>query len=353
MDDMAETVATCGSTHVMHHQGATDHLLITFNDAGSAKRFDGSTYWAKKYAEKNNVSTLGVITDGARWFPPDEMMDVRDQVAPILSRYRNIVCYGFSMGAYGALKFSRAFGATHVISVAPQFSIDPKVMGSLDKRFLRSFNNTGGHKIEEGDVHGRCWIVFDEHFEEDRINASLIRSVSPDVHFIKTPYLMHNVMFALSSSATANGLIAAILHDDAPSARTIVRAGRRSSPIYHYTIALTATQNHPRAVVKALRHPEAKDRLGGGLPYYHVLCRALIRAGLTEEAYSTAAALFERTSHAFTNYHRRIVGEFLSAGLVSQAQQVFAFSKAPADNRFRALVKGQLDQAAARRKAAG
>lgn len=92
--------------------------------------------WGQEPIDKLGISTLGVVCKGNLWYPSEGMKDACAAAAVVANRFTTCVLYGFSMGAYGALKYSRAIGATQVIALSPQWSIDPADVYSHDQRLL-------------------------------------------------------------------------------------------------------------------------------------------------------------------------------------------------------------------------
>src|SRR5688572_6009533 len=78
------------------HPGSTDFLLVSFNPFGF--KADYGAVWAKKLIERNNISSLSILSKRSNWFPKKDIDAVANQSRVLLNYFQDrILLYGFSM----------------------------------------------------------------------------------------------------------------------------------------------------------------------------------------------------------------------------------------------------------------
>lgn len=216
---------------VILHQGTSDFLLVTF--ATKNEVADGRTFWAQEIARRCNITTIGVMPKGPNWYPAADMARAIAAIATRLSPYSRIVVYGQSMGAYAAIKYSRALGATHVLAFSPQCSIDPADVGAFDRRFSSSFQKDlhRGMAIQPDDVGGDVYVFYDPYDREDGLNVEQIVRTAPTVREIRVPWTAHFPIVLFRGTQAATGLIQACLDDDEPAIRRAAAERRRAASV--------------------------------------------------------------------------------------------------------------------------
>jgi hypothetical protein len=146
--------------------------------------------WGTKYLEKRGISYVAFQALGSHWWQTPEMDEAVKVIRPTLSRYSRITTYGGSMGAHGALAFSKTLGAQRVIASAPQFSMDPEVVPwetrwKGEGRSFRVKNTLDGVSESAEKV-----IIFDPEFALDVRHAELFAQ-APNTHLVLAPGASH------------------------------------------------------------------------------------------------------------------------------------------------------------------
>ncbi|MBB3385980.1 MULTISPECIES: hypothetical protein [unclassified Rhizobium] len=126
---------------------------------------------------KLGVAALGITAKSNNWFP-SSVRALAELSRRFTDRFPIRMAYGFSMGGYGALKHSRAFGATHVLALSPQYSIDPE---DGDGRYANAFKREEGYRsaILREDVSGQITLVVDLNFDPDLDAVRRIVAIAP------------------------------------------------------------------------------------------------------------------------------------------------------------------------------
>lgn len=183
---------------VIYQEGQTDYVLITFNHMGKLGR---RAFWGQDVAEKLGISCIGIVPKKPHWYPYSSIQTMLPLLLEKLTPYKERITYGFSMGAYAALKYSNALNATNVLAFSPQYSIDPKIVGDFDERYSEHFVDKyhSGMGIYNGDCIDNAMIFVDDDFSIDMKYASFIKKNSnSDVIFIKG--VGHQTINAVSNS---------------------------------------------------------------------------------------------------------------------------------------------------------
>lgn len=121
-----------------------------------------SQYWAQVPIEKLGIPTVGIVAKKAHWYPQTTMLECLPLIAERLRPYERRVGYGFSMGAYGLVRYGQAVGLTDLLAFSPQLSIDPRLVGSVDQRYVQYFDKTMNRGERAASISGiRTALVYD------------------------------------------------------------------------------------------------------------------------------------------------------------------------------------------------
>lgn len=180
-----------------HSVGQTLYTLVTFSNFG----FDASreTFWGEQACAAEKIDAFGVVAKASNWFPEASLTQVAAIIKDLSSQ--TLVGYGHSQGAYAALKYSRLIGLNAVIACAPQFSIDPSIVGNFDTRFTAFFDQelNALMDITTVDLSGRLVLVYDPKDERDCFHINKIKSLatSSTVSDLPVRFLGHDLMEVL------------------------------------------------------------------------------------------------------------------------------------------------------------
>ncbi len=209
-----------------------DTVFVSFNAIGFI--WDGDHYWGEKLFAPMPYTVLGFVTPEPNWYPPEDMKGaIAAAIAAVAGR--RVITYGWSQGGYGALKFSKALGATTSLAFSPLWSINPAEVGPNDPRTTQYYQAAlkTGHKIEAHELCPRNLVFYDPHEPYDRWNAGKI-SEYPATETVIMPFGGHETLRTLIDSKTIGQIVRRGASPDIAAAelRGIIRSGRRSSPAY-------------------------------------------------------------------------------------------------------------------------
>jgi len=210
---------------VIHQPGASAHSLVTFSDL--TYRPDGTAFWGEEVATKLGLDTVGVVARRENWFPRASMAAAAAAIRQALKP--RAVTYGYSMGAYGALKHAALLGACSTIAVAPQASIAPSDV-PWDQRFHR-LHRPPLHRdmqVRAADLAPFTAVIADPYDTIDWRNARLAADAGA-THLLRAPLSGHAAIWLLAGTETLEAMLAAALAGDAAAMRAVLRERRAQS----------------------------------------------------------------------------------------------------------------------------
>ena len=227
-------------------EGSPEALLVTFSHVGHGDA-DG-TFFGRNLVRASGMSALGIVDRRDRWFPHAAMAELLTVVVERTATFRHVILFGSSMGAYGALRYSRALHATSVIAWAPQWSIAPHDLGDADYRYRRYFDSAchADMAVRSEDIDGQAFIFFDPHEPSDRFHALRLAELAPaHVFHIQMPMLGHEVGHAFASTASMLQLFSACREGNCSLIQTLARTVRRRAPRRALGISLALLDRRP------------------------------------------------------------------------------------------------------------
>ncbi|BAT18580.1 hypothetical protein [Asaia bogorensis] len=220
-----------GDDLVVHEiEGDSQYAVVTFGAADQCHRATDE-FFAERPLRIGNIRSIGITTKKVLWFISPEVEQVISLVNDRLSDVENRIIFGYSMGAYPALKWSRRLNAKTVFSMAPKYSLDPDLC-DLDPDYIDRYfkDELRGMFIGSEDVGGRIFIVHDPDHRHDTYHVGLIaeKLTAHDVTLIPSFYSEHFIPRAFTGrhkflrlmDALANGTRETVCHTFAKERRT-------------------------------------------------------------------------------------------------------------------------------------
>jgi hypothetical protein len=255
---------------VMWSPGSSDFVLLTFGDLVNLAR--DQRFFADVPVKKSEIATIGVMAKRANWYPSDSVHKASGVILDKVSGYETRVTYGGSMGGYAAVKFSRLLGASHVISLCPQWSIDPAECQGTGPGWDYFIPTMSGMGIRPGDVAGEVFVFSDAFEKLDMFHCQMIIENYPGTHFINVPHVEHGVTMVFAGTVNLLELIDACRACDITALRRISRRTRKSHWIWQRWMLSYAIRKLPRVGIHFLSHPDRRDLLRENWRYFpHIL----------------------------------------------------------------------------------
>lgn len=242
---MAEKIYDSSGLYAVFRPGNSSYLLITFGYNGMTA--DGSYYWGQSFSEKMNLSVLGFVAKTSNWYPKEAMNKAIASCYSCIKPFSKRITYGGSMGGYAALKYSQALGANASISIAPQFSIEPNIVGDFEKKYTE-FYVKKIHRymsIRKSDMALTSIVLFDPNHHADSNHANLIKKAAKRVNLIEMPLTGHATAQVLANTRHVYSIIEAAVNDDIDLVRKMSSEARRTSSLRIAALANAALERHP------------------------------------------------------------------------------------------------------------
>jgi hypothetical protein len=240
------TLIDTGEVLATHIAGAGETLIVAMAPGAE------TLAWGGAFLAGLPSAAITISNPGYNWYPHAAMQAVLAAMRPILARHPRVIAYGYSMGAYGVLKYGAAMGAAVGIALSPQYSIEPALVGRFDPRRAREFYRPGLHDgmaIRAADVPKRAILFRDPNDACDAAHAALIAAQAP-VDIVGCPGIAHQSIDFLIECGLLRRFINDLAADPAlPAARlrAAIRAARCDSGEYLQALAARQRQRGHRA----------------------------------------------------------------------------------------------------------
>ncbi|MFW1840101.1 hypothetical protein ACG9XS_16350 [Acinetobacter gyllenbergii] len=236
---------------VIFLKGSSDTLVISFGDLIS--RAKGMSINAEKSLIKYQYNVIGIMPKQKSWFPKSSMLQMQQQIQPILQQFKGIVGYGGSMGGYAAIKYSNLLNMQKIVAFVPQFSIDPDVVE--DRRYAEFFDASIHQDMQiqadEVDSSREYIIVYDPYYAEDKEHFLKIQPLLPNMHVIHLPFTGHEALSVLASSQLLNDFVVKPFEITYFYQR--VREVKKQSKFYYRHVLDALLPRHHQALLKILQ----------------------------------------------------------------------------------------------------
>ena len=217
----------------VHAETHSDTIIVTFNELTTTA--NGNSFWGDRLLAGLDVTGIGFVSTTPNWYPREDMLRAIDAARSLISG-RRVVTYGYSQGAYGALKYGAHLSASAAVAFSPQWSINPIDVGKFDSRFSKFYEPglANGERIEAEDLCERNYVVVDRWNRVDAANIEKLIALG-SVVVIPCPFADHGTLAIITDAHLGNDLVRLMVDDRAlrPQAlRTLVRRGRTKSLTY-------------------------------------------------------------------------------------------------------------------------
>jgi hypothetical protein len=258
-NSFTEVVYDDDELRVIWHPGQTDFVLITFGDLITPA--EGHRYFADKPAHKGHIAALGIVAKSPNWYPAGNVLNAYQAIWSLIRDYAVRVAYGGSMGGYAAIKFSRLFGATQVIALCPQWSLDPAECEGQNPGWQGHLRpDMTGMGIRAADIQGDVFLFVDRLSRLDMFHCGRILEACPGAEIVNVPCVGHNVTSVFAGTDNLQTLIAACRARDLPALRRFSRRTRRTYPLWRKKLVETAIARFPKASYGRLMADGYRDR---------------------------------------------------------------------------------------------
>ncbi len=220
----------------------SDTIFITFGHFHT--KIDNARFWGDEFLERCGYASIGFVSASSDWYPEDYMPDALAAARACIARSgcSRVVCYGLSMGAYGALRYAAALNADIAIAFNPQSSINPAF--APHQAHLQNHRRSvcrDEQVILPEHLAKENFIIFDPQLTSDCRCANIIKDLG-NVRLIPFQFTHHYSMISAVECAIMHAIISSILMgraDVARDLRKLFRNHRKKSATFWLQLALT------------------------------------------------------------------------------------------------------------------
>jgi tetratricopeptide (TPR) repeat protein len=222
-----------------YSSGNADVLVFTFGEYNN-NNLEGLGF-AGKFLFDNGLDVISIKSRNNNWYQdllPNALNNLEAFLGTLDTKYTSRSGYGSSMGAYGAIAFSRVLKLDRVFAISPQVSINVP----WDKRWGADGSRIGQvRSIDAASIGPDCrYVVLYDPFDIDRKHADLLKAaISPDRYTpIQLPHAGHPGGYILNAVGGLKEVsLAALKGNEIPTWRDSYRANRNAYPAYYLNLA--------------------------------------------------------------------------------------------------------------------
>lgn len=244
------------------HRGSSSYLLITFSSAG---HIDQASQWflMRDVVQRNDITCIGITSSSKNFFISPEIFEIEKQTRQLRSRYSEVVILGVSMGAYAAIKYSKLFGATRVISFSPQYSLDADEL-ELDEEqrvhlrggmLLHRIVRREEHKTmapKPHDIQGSIVIIYDTKEIIDEFAAAMFAKALPSIRTIGLRHIGHIAVDMYEQDVSFLRLLRLVREDDGNELEKFLVEKLKRNVRYIVSVLNEAARRKPHMALRAL-----------------------------------------------------------------------------------------------------
>jgi len=222
-----------------------DTLIVSFDSYTDKFSLDRPGF-GENFFIKNNIDCIHIIPKNNSWYQYEEMSHIMEKICGVIQEYDQIFTYGASMGGYAAIRYGRTLNAT-AIAIAPQYSVDPKVMPE-ERRWHEAVSLTYSQECRKPIEPLKGTIIFYDPF--NTFDRQHVKRITQDTSVIEAaiPYSGHMAGVYLAEVGMLAKGILEILNGsfDAGSFSRLARKRRRESAKYYEVLSNLARCRHPK-----------------------------------------------------------------------------------------------------------
>lgn len=242
-------------------------VVVTFPDLIHDTEKD-ALGWGEGFLRKRGQPMVCVGIRQPNWYQDESFFEAMLALRSFIGPETELICYGSSMGAYGAILSANALVATRVVAFCPQYSIDQSA-APFERRFRTESQRIGPFRWETPDEFSSAvqyLVIFDPTHRLDSMQRRLFPS-APNWRDLPVPGSGHGPLSALLEMGLSNELFDVIVgRISIKDMRNIIRLSRlrsagyvrrmgnklaeRQRPSAQIFIGLAAESGHKRLVRK-------------------------------------------------------------------------------------------------------
>ena len=281
---MTPTVLYRTADLLVRHVPAADNTrhAVTFDCYHDDRTLDRLGF-GEEYFARHGIPATHLLSRDNDWFQYPDLPAALEAMRAAASDAGRVLAYGSSMGAYAAVRFADAVGATAALALSPQYSVDP-AKAPFERRWGQDQRRLRFLPALDGPIrsHVRPVIAYDPS-STDRLHADLIARDTP-VQRLRLPFAGHPVGSFLHDAGLLHRLVMETLDGtlDAAGFERDTRAARRGSAQFYGILAARQPSSRHKCAVGLAQRAVTLDPARPGS--HHALALCLSAAGRHAEA---------------------------------------------------------------------
>lgn len=245
---------------VSNHAGG-DAVFVTFQSA-AATGLDREGF-GEGFFKKRGIPAICVLPHLPSWYQYDGILEALNLIRKEAAQYRRVIAYGISMGGYAAINFADLIGATEVIAICPQYTVNPSVV-PWETRFPRGQARIKHYIYDQ--PQNRNWegkdvcVIYDPVDSLDSRHVDLLKECVPAT-FVRLPHSTHPCTQVLSTASLKAFILSCLergVLNSIPLLHASFKSDRKKSWYYWLYLARNYGLSSPK---KALRFVEYADTI--------------------------------------------------------------------------------------------
>ena len=257
-----------GPENALYFEPRSKRLVVTFDNHHMARLEEPRWPWGHEFlAGKLGCSVLGVIATKRNWFRWDFVHDSFDILRDtgFFDQFDEVLFYGASMGGFAALSYSQCCKDARVLAIAPQSTLDPKILPDDNRWGWRKKLDWAGRY---GDAKGTTKtakdvvVVYDPYFEPDRVQVDRLQG--DNIRKLRMPFFGHQLPNAFVNMGIIKPFLTEMLDGSLTNQRfyELLRA-RRDLPRYQHDMVSEAEgRGHLKLAIQACEYTLKKRDAG-------------------------------------------------------------------------------------------
>ncbi|UWR42113.1 glycosyltransferase family 2 protein [Phaeobacter inhibens] len=236
-------------------------LVVTFDNIHVVQQKEGQRWpWGYKLLSQTlGCSVLGVIGSKRNWFRSPFVHDSFDHLrdSGFFDQFDEVLFYGASMGAYGALTYSQCAPGAKVFAIAPQTTLDRRLLPDDDRwgwTARLDWDDRYADAAETTHLADDMVVLYDPYFEPDVQQVDRLKG--DNIRKLRMPFFGHQLPQALVNMGILKPILSEIFEGRLTAQRfyQLLRA-RRDLPRFQHDLLMKAEEkNHPKLAIQVCEY---------------------------------------------------------------------------------------------------
>jgi len=246
-----------GDENALYFEPFGRRLVVTFDNISGIKNSDDQRWpWGYKFLSQTlGCSVLGVMCRSRNWFRDRFVHDGFDRLRDtgFFDQFDDVLFYGASQGGFGALTYSRSAPGARVLAIAPQTTLDRRILPDEDRWGWTSRLDWDDRYADAADAVGSAKeviVLSDPYFAPDAAHVS--RLTGDNIRKLRMPFFGHQLPNALVTMEILKPLMLDMFEGQLTDQRfyELFRA-RRDLPRYQHDLLMQAeARNHVKLAIQ-------------------------------------------------------------------------------------------------------